>query len=195
MLFWNYVFRTFQKILSWLSYIFFYKFLTNFLSPGLRYSKQKFNKKNFLMFFVVFFMLFGCFKIFWVDWAILFFTNSELRYSRLRFFFLQKIDFLKLCYSGIFHSVENHFLGSGPKAAMFCRMQGIFCSSIRPALTRLGPVGPRPGGLGQGPGLGGLGQGPGGLGRGAWAGRPGPGGLGWETWAGGPWPGGLGQGA
>ena len=96
------------------------------------------------------------------------------------------------------NAVYTALFGQRPKVAMFCRMQGIFCPyvrmSIRPALTRLGPVGPRLGGLGLGawarawagrPGLVGLGReawargpGPGGLGQGAWAGRPGPGGLG-----------------
>ena len=61
---------------------------------------------------------------------------------------------------------------------MFYRMQGIFCSSIRPALTRLGPVGTRLGGLSQGAWARVLGWG-------AWDGRPGPGGLGLgrEAWA------------
>ena len=99
--------------------------------------------------------------------------------------------------------------GGGPKGVMFCRMQGIFCPSIRPALTRLGPVGPRPGAgcLGWeawagGPGPGGLGWGAWdgrpeleGLGQGVWAKGPRLGGLGWGAWAGGPGPGGLGRGA
>ena len=53
---------------------------------------------------------------------------------------------------------HNPFLGSGPKGAMFRRMQGIFCPSIHPALTRLG-----------------RGLGPGAWPGGAWAGGPGPG--------------------
>ena len=53
--------------------------------------------------------------------------------------------------------------------------------SIRLALTRLGPVGPRPGGLGVWAWDGR--PGPRGLGQGAWAERLGPRGLGRGAWA------------
>ena len=82
------------------------------------------------------------------------------------------------------------FWAAAPKGTKSYRMQGIFRLSLRPALTRLGPVGPRLRGLGRGAWAGG--PRPGGISRGAWAERPGPRGLGQGAWVRKPGPGSLG---